>query len=760
MLCSDKQIKRSYLCVNNNKQQPSMKKFYTLAVALLTATLVMSQTTKKSFTLNDLLSGGSTFWNLQPKYMFSTWWGEVPVELSVEKAVRIDAKGQRQGTLFTTDDLNQILGEKLVRTCTNVQFPYSSSPVVKVQTQKEIILVDFERKAVEWRGQIPEGASELTWNAKSRALAYCIGSNVFVQTASGDRRQLTSDGNDDVVYGHSVSRDEFGISNGLFWSPDGKRLAFYKKDQSRIPSYPQVDITKRIAATYVDKYPMAGCETEDVSVAVYDVESQRTVWLQNPKPMTDYMTNISWAPDARKLYVFELNRDQNFMQLFGYDSVTGAKDTEPILEERHPKYVEPLHGLTFLPWDASKAVMQSQRDNWNHLYLIDFSKSVYPEWRNADGGGTVCDHRRVSLLTPGEFVVRDFLGFNEKTKSALFIGNVTHPLHHTIWSAPVSGRGKMQLIGAGEGVHSATLSASGSQLIDTYSSPTVARKVDLVPAKAGKAVNLLTAEDPWKDYDVPEITGGSIKAADGVTDLYYRLIKPVGFDASKKYPTVVYVYGGPHAHNVQASRGYYFRGWEIYMAQLGYVVFVLDNRGSQYRGLKFEQATFRHLGDEEMKDQICGVEFLKSLPYVDADRLGVHGWSFGGFMTTNLMCTYPDVFKVGVAGGPVIDWKYYEVMYGERYMDRPDENPEGYASSSLLPKAKNLKGRLQIILGYNDPTCVPQHTLSFIRASIDAGTQPDLFTYPGDGHNMFGTDQIHLHERITRYFEDYLKGNK
>ena len=734
-----------------------MKRLNLLAAALLAATMVMSQTTKKSFTLNDLLGGGSTYWNVQPKYMFSTWWGEQPLELSVEQAQCIAADGSRSRVLFTADDLNAILGVKLVRTCSNLQFPYPGESLVKIQTPNEIILIDFVKKSVAWRGQIPEGASELTWSKESRALAYCIGSNVYVQTADGERRQLTADGSDDIVYGHSVSRDEFGISGGLFWSPDGQRLAFYKKDQSRIPSYPQVDITQRIAATYVDKYPMAGCETEDVSVAVYDVASQRTVWLSNDKPKTDYMTNISWAPDSRKLYVFELNRDQNFMQLFGYDAATGAKDAEPILEERHPKYVEPLHGLTFLPWDASKAVMQSQRDNWNHLYLIDFNNHVYPELRKADGGGTVRDHRRVSLLTPGDFVVRDFLGFNEKTKAVLFIGNVTHPLHHTIWSAPVSGRGKMKLLSASEGVHSATLSASGAKIIDTYSSPTVARRVELTDAKTGKMANLLTADDPWRDYNVPEITSGSIKAADGVTDLYYRLIKPVGFDPSKKYPTVVYVYGGPHAHNVQASRGYYFRGWEIYMAQLGYVIFVLDNRGSQYRGLKFEQATFRHLGDEEMRDQMCGVEFLKTLPYVDADRLGVHGWSFGGFMTTNLMCSYPDVFKVGVAGGPVIDWKYYEVMYGERYMDRPDDNAEGYASSSLLPKAKNLKGRLQIILGYNDPTCVPQHTLSFIRAAIDAGTQPDLFTYPGDGHNMFGTDQIHLHERITRYFEDYLK---
>ena len=158
-----------------------------------------------------------------------------------------------------------------------------------------------------------------------------------------------------------------------------------------------------------------------------------------------------------------------------------------------------------------------------------------------------------------------------------------------------------------------------------------------------------------------------------------------------------------------------------------------------------------------MKDQMEGVRFLKSLPYVDADRMGVHGWSFGGFMTTNLMLTYPDVFKAGVAGGPVVDWQYYEVMYGERYMDRPQDNPEGYKGSNLRLKAGNLKGKLQVIIGYNDPVCVPQHSLSFLRACIDAGTQPDFFTYPGDEHNMMGKDRVHLHERITQYFEDYLK---
>jgi dipeptidyl-peptidase-4 len=193
------------------------------------------------------------------------------------------------------------------------------------------------------------------------------------------------------------------------------------------------------------------------------------------------------------------------------------------------------------------------------------------------------------------------------------------------------------------------------------------------------------------------------------------------------------------------------------MAQNGYLLFILDNRGSENRGKEFEQATFRHLGQEETKDQMKGVDFLKSLSYVDTTRIGVHGWSFGGYMTITMMTHHPETFKVGVAGGPVIDWKWYEIMYGERYMDTPENNPEGYQQTSLLNQAKNLKGKLQIIIGLNDPVVVPQHAFSFLKACIGANTQPDFFVYPGEPHNMRGHQSTHLHERISQYFFDYLK---
>ena len=382
--------------------------------------------------------------------------------------------------------------------------------------------------------------------------------------------------------------------------------------------------------------------------------------------------------------------------------------------------------------------MQSQKDGYNHLYLFDKTG------------------KELKQITSGKWVVLDVVGFNRKDKTVIIESNEKSPIQRNIWSVKIS-NSKRTLLDNGEGIHRVRLSDSGTLMYDKHQAPTEPNIIDVTSTRKPAPVTLLTAADPWKDYVQPIYENGSIKAADGTTDLYYRMVKPSNFDANKKYPTVVYVYGGPHAHNVDASWHYASRSWETYMAQKGYIVFILDNRGSENRGRDFEQATFHQLGQIEMQDQMKGVEFLKNQPYVDMNRLGVHGWSFGGFMTISLMTNYPDVFKVGVAGGPVIDWKWYEVMYGERYMGTPQDNPDGYAKTSLIDKAKNLKGKLQIITGYNDNTVVPQHCLSFLDACIKAGTQPDFFAYPGEEHNMRGHASVHLHERITQYFEDYLK---
>ena len=692
--------------------------------------LPMTAQEEKLFTLEDLNFGGNNYRNMLPENLWLTWWGDQLMYQDAEEGGMQETSGERKA-FFTLKDVGTDFHSAF-----SAQYPYADQTVVLLKNSKQRILYDWKLKKTVWQ-QTCEGEQFSEWNAASRAVAYVKDHQLFVRDADNKEQKLTADGSRDIVYGQSVHRNEFGIDKGLFWSPNGLRLAFYRMDQSKVTDYPQVDIFQRSATYEPDKYPMAGETSHQVTVGIYDLHTQQTIYLQAGNPTDRYFTNIAWAPDGNTLYMFELNRDQNDCRLVSYDATTGQRIAE-LYRETSEKYVEPLHPIVFLPWDSDKFIMQSQRDGFNHLYIYNKVGKLQKQ------------------LTSGPFVVQQVLGFNEKQKSIIITSNEANPIQHNTYTVSVK-TGKRVLLDNGKGSHHAVLSANGEWMYDRYTEPDVPRNIDLVNTKTGKAQRLLTAADPWKGYKVPIFESGTIKAADGTTDLYYRMVKPHDFNPTKKYPTIVYVYGGPHAHNVEAGWHWYSRSWETYMAQKGYILFILDNRGSENRGLAFEQATFRQLGQIEMQDQMKGVDFLRTRPYVDMQRLGVHGWSFGGFMTISLMVNYPDVFKVGVAGGPVIDWKWYEVMYGERYMDTPQTNPDGYAKTSLIDKAKNLKGKLQIITGYNDNTVVPQHCLSFLDACIKAGTQPDFFAYPGEEHNMRGHASVHLHERITQYFEDYLK---
>ena len=707
-------------------------------ILFLTMIPISASAQTRQFTLEDLNYGGNNYRNMVPKNKFTTWWGDELIHLDVEECLIVDKKSGREKTLLTLENAKAWSGLK-VRSLLYAQFPYADRTLVLLSDGKERALVDWKTGKATWKGSV-SGSDTEEWNKASKASAFVKDNQLYVCDGSGNTRQLTTDGSRNIVYGQSVHRNEFGIEGGLFWSPDGNRLAFYRMDQSMVTDYPLVDIDTRVAEQAPEKYPMAGMASHKVTVGVYDLATGNTVYLKAGDPTDRYFTNISWSPDSKTIYMFELNRDQNDCRLVSYDASNGEKKAE-LYREQDDKYVEPQHPIAFLPWDCTKFVMQSQKDGYNHLYLLD-----------ANG-------KEIRQITKGNWVVMDMLGFNTKEKTIVYSSNQISPIQRNTFAITVDGA-KTKQLDNGKGYHYASLSGKSGYVLDRYSEPDVPRAIDIAPTtiKAkNKPLAYFRADNPWKDYAVPEYSCGSIKAADGTTDLFYRMVKPVNFDETKKYPTIIYVYGGPHAHNVDASWHYGSRGWETYMAQKGYLLFILDNRGSENRGKDFEQATFRHLGQEEMKDQMKGVEYLKSLPYVDEARIGVHGWSFGGFMTTSLMTNYPDVFKVGVAGGPVIDWKWYEVMYGERYMDTPESNPEGYAQTSLIGKAKNLKGKLQIIIGLNDPVVVPQHALSFIKECILQGTQPDFFVYPGEPHNMRGHQSTHLHERISQYFDDYLK---
>ncbi len=723
-----------------------------LALCLTGATLTtMAQEPLKKFTLEDLNFGGTNYRNFVPENRWTAWWGDELVRLDADECRLVNKKTGKETLLFTLDNVNKKSGLTF-HSLYNASFPTAGKPQVLLGNGKQFALIDWRSGKTIWTLDCRElsGSQASEFCLASRSLAYVKNDQLYVETADGTSHQLSTDGSRGIVYGQSVHRDEFGINKGTFWSPDGQRLAFYRMDQTMVTDFPMIDIPdpnrmpdtgSRIATPAPEKYPMTGETSHKVTVGVYDLQSGKTVYLKAGDPTNRYFTNIAWSPDSKTIYMFELNRDQNDCRLVSYDAATGNKLKE-LYRETDAKYVEPQHPILFLPWDKTKFIMQSQKDGYNHLYLFD------------------TDGHELKQITSGKWVVMEVLGFNEKHHSVIIASNECSPIQRNIFVVDLETGKRAMMDDNGKGWHSGSISASGQYILDNYSTPDTPRNISIVNTENGKRTRYLTAQDPWQGYNVPEYRCGSIKAADGVTDLYYRMVMPVGFDSTdttKKYPTIIYVYGGPHAHNVDARWHYSSRSWETYMAQKGYLLFILDNRGSENRGKDFEQATFRHLGDREVEDQMEGVKFLKSLPYVDAGRLGVHGWSFGGYMTINMMTTHPDVFKAGVAGGPVIDWRWYEVMYGERYMDTPQTNPDGYHQSSLIPKAKNLKGKLQIIIGLNDVTCVPQHSLSYLKQCIQDGVQCDYFIYPGEPHNMRGHQSVHLHERISQYFDDYLK---
>ena len=503
-----------------------------------------------------------------------------------------------------------------------------------------------------------------------------------------------------------------------------------------VTQYPLVDIEPRIAELKNMRYPMAGMTSHNVTVGIFSMETGKTIYLKTGEPKEQYLTNVSWSPDDKFVYIAVLNRGQNDMKFNQYNAETG-EFVKTLFEEKNDKYVEPLHPAVFLTKKPNQFIWQSQADGYNHLYLYDSNGKLLKQ------------------LTKGNWIVTDFLGFNDSETVAFYISTEKSPIERHVYAVNIE-TGKNICLTTEPGYHSAQINTSGKYLIDNFSSKNVENTYNLIDANGKKIKELLSSPNTLKEIAMPEVELFTIKSADGKTDLFGRIIKPLNLDTTKKYPAIVYVYGGPHAQLVDNT---WLGGaplWDFYMAQKGYIMITVDNRGSSNRGLTFENVIHRQVGEAEMLDQMEAVKYLKKLGYVDEKRIGVHGWSYGGFMTINLMTTFTDVFKTGVAGGPVIDWKYYEVMYGERYMDTPQENPEGYEKTSLINKAKNLKGNLLIIHGYIDDTVVLQNSLSFLQECIKDGILVDYFLYPEHQHNVRGMDRIHLMKKITKYFDDYL----
>jgi len=567
-------------------------------------------------------------------------------------------------------------------------------------------------------------------------VAYLDNFNLFIGTPHAADR-VTNDGSKDIVYASSVHRDEFGITKGTFWSNDGRKLAYYRMDQSMVKDYPIIDWTERPAQVENIKYPMAGDKSHEVTLWVYNVETAKNIKIQTTGPAEQYLTNVAWSPDDKYVYIAVLNREQNHMWLNQYDATSG-NFLKTLFEETNDKYVEPLVPMLFVKNKPDHFIWQSRRDGWTHLYLYQ-----------ADG-------KLLKQLTSGNWEVIDVKGFDDKGECLFYVSNESSPVSRNLFSLNLAS-GKIKSITSGDNVHNTMVSIDGLFVLDNQSTISNPRTVELIDLKSGKKKLLLQAKNPLELYGTGRLNIFTIKNNEG-TDLYCRMFRPVNFDSTKKYPVIVYWYGGPHNQLITNSwNGGAGDYWFQYLAENGFVVFSLDVHGSSYRGRAFEQSIHRSVGRMQIADLVSGTNYLKSLSFVDSTRMGLFGWSFGGFLTTNFMLTQPDIFKVAVAGGPVIDWKYYEIMYTERYMDSPQENPEGYEATNLVSRVGNLKGKLMLIHGLQDNVVVQQHSVNFVRAAISKNIQVDYMIYPGHEHNVLGKDRAHLYQKVTDYLFEYLK---
>ncbi len=635
---------------------------------------------------------------------------------------------EKRPVLFNFDDLKKSFPDLK-------SMPYSFEKITpdKVTFDYNNVIAHYDYIIKKKSGEIkyPPKAENKEYNASTNALAYTIENNLFVATESNSKIVVTSIKNKAIVSGQAIARSEMGIIKGTFWSPKGNYLAFYQKDESSVTDYPLVDITQTPAIINNIKYPMNGMASEIAKVGVFSMKTQSVIYLDIDTSDEHYLTNLSWSPNEKYIFLAEVNRDQNHMWFNMYDADTGGK-IKTLFEEKNDKWVEPEHAAVFLPSNNSEFLWLSERDGFMNIYKYDINSS------------------KERQLTYFNWVIKSIVGFDEGGKNVIILGTGNDGRETKAYKINLK-NAKTELLTSEPGSHSVQISSDGKYILDSYSSMEDPRVVKRKSTKSGKEVTIYTSKNPIEDYQLGTTELITLKSEDG-TNLYGRIIKPANFDENKKYPVLIYVYGGPHAQMVTNS---WLGGSNLWMqwmaAEKNYVVFTLDNRGSAYRGFVFESVIHRQVGEAEMEDQLTGVKYLKSLPFVDENRLAVHGWSYGGFMTNSLMLRHPGVFTTAVAGGPVTDWKYYEIMYGERYMDRWQDNEEGFEKSKIHNYVKNLDGKLLEITGSVDPVVVPQHSMSLLQEFVKNKIQVDFFNYPMHPHNVRGVDRVHLMRKVLNY---------
>lgn len=571
-----------------------------------------------------------------------------------------------------------------------------------------------------------------------------------IELKNGKERQLTRDGEGLIKNGMAefIAQEEMLRRTGYWWSPDESAIAFARTDESPVAVHERFEIYAEDFKVYPQRYPAAGTNNVLIQLGVVGSGGGRTRWMNLGKEADIYLARVDWFPDSKHLAVQRQTRDQKRLDLLKLRARDGR--SEVLLSEASDTWIDLHDELTFLE-ESEAFIWASSRSGFNHLYLYDLKGNILRQ------------------LTSGEWVVagdglsKALLGVDESKDLIYFMATKDSPLERHLYHAPLfrPDQRSIERITREEGWHSIDMSENGSLFVDTFSSPAAPPRVSVHQLDGSRIAyleqNALDESHPYHPYleQHAPMEFGTLKADDGQT-LYFRLIKPVGFQPDVKYPVIVDVYGGPHGQRVRKK---WSIGWQQYMAQNGYVVFALDNRGTSFRGVEFDAPIYRRLGSVEVEDQVAGIEFLKSLSFVNPDRIGIFGWSYGGYMTLMSLMQAPAAFAAGVSGAPVTDWLLYDTHYTERYLGHPEVNRRPYDSSSVFPYVGALEKPLLIVHGMADDNVLFSNSTKLFKALQDLGLPFETMTYPGSKHGLIRHEKAgsHFFKTLKLFFDRHLK---
>ena len=615
-----------------------------------------------------------------------------------------------------------------------------SLPARSMKTGGNFFLYDLGAETFKQLTDTDAEQMNVKFSPDSRMIGFVRKENIVVlDLETGKETQLTFDGAEHVLNGHFdwVYEEEFGIIDGWRWSPDGSSIAYWQLDENRVPDFPIMDFMPLHQEVMHMRYPKAGDPNSVVKIGVVSLSTKKTIWMDIGAPpdsaQDTYIPRIMWTSKLNTLAIERLNRHQNQLDLLLADATTGT--SKVILTETEKTWIEIKDDLRFLK-KTDTFIWSSERDGFLHLYTYGM------------------DGKLSRQLTQGKWAVERLLGVDEKTGTVYFTAAVVSPLDREVYSVNLNGLGFKRLT-RGNGSNSASFSPDCSVFLHTFSDASTPTRVSL-RKNDGSLIRVVDdgAIEALKDYKLSPRTFFKFKTTDGV-ELNGWMVKPPDFMASKKYPVLMSVYGGPGSQTVRNGWG---GGdlWHQMLAQKGYIIVSVDGRGTGVRGKDFESITYKNLGKWEVNDQVEAAKYLASLPYVDGSRIGIWGWSYGGYMTLMSLLNGADVFKMGIAGAPVTHWKFYDTIYTERYMLTPKENPEGYEQSAPVTHAKKLKGSLLIIHGTSDDNVHWQNDITMVDALIKEGRQFRSFYYPGHKHGVGGKARIQLYTMMTNFILEKL----